>query len=1028
MTLRPPSPEDQALDLECAEILDVLADGIAYFDADGNLAMSNQQYASLLELDAASMITGTAWRTVSGLYRNEGPLPTKPLPGSAPIEVRLGPQNWRRIDWRHMSNGRFIEICSDISALKSRENLLQRHEMVLGTVEKLAHIGYFVMNPETLETTFLSDGILEIAPSLEPSDGQVPYGSLVDRVHPDERDEVAQKTFDAIQNGTSINLEFRALSADGDIQNLWLSNAEIFDADLDQFVRVGLVQDITERVQSEALSQEREALRWAVTESALDCVVTIDAEGKIKEFNPAAERTFGFEKSAVIGKELSETIIPHDLREAHKAGLAHYLKSGEHNVLHQRIEITALHSDGHTFPVELAITPVDVNGMQYFTAYLRDITNRVAAEASLKESERNLKDAQRIAGVGSWEWDTEAGTISWSDELYKIYGVDPKTVTPDATMLGDMIAPDQADEVAAIAMAGLQNGEAYEVDHRIITPTGETKHIRARGEPQVDETGSLIKFVGTVQDFTHLRRVQAELEQAKDEAERASEAKSEFLAMMSHEIRTPMNGVLGTLNLLGQSQLNSEQNALIRLAMSSGETLNLMLSDVLDFSKIEAGRLDLEPVPFRPALLFSDIGEFWRPVVEGKGLTFDLSFAKDIPEVLLGDTGRIRQILNNFLSNAAKFTARGQVKVEVAASALDQDVVELQFSVADTGRGISTADQARVFSEFDQLGAMASDRNGGTGLGLAICRKLSELMKGSVRFESTQGIGSRFICTLPLSKANASQFPKQSASDTEYLAPLTNRLGKAAKVLLAEDNATNQIVAKRMLANMGCHVDLVDDGMQAVEAVSRRDYDVILMDINMPVMDGLETARHLLDRPTGDRTPPMIALTAYAMDQDIKEFNAAGMRGFVAKPIDPTQLHKAMQAALNGEEVSQSAGPAALETDDLIDTDTLNTLLAEFEGAARSRLCASFGNDIAGVISGLEEYLSTGDLQLVERQSHTLKSISGTFGALALQQSAGDVNDTCRSGSNPPEPAEIEELIRLARTTLVVFHSLSEAK
>jgi len=247
-------------------------------------------------------------------------------------------------------------------------------------------------------------------------------------------------------------------------------------------------------------------------------------------------------------------------------------------------------------------------------------------------------------------------------------------------------------------------------------------------------------------------------------------------------------------------------------------------------------------------------------------------------------------------------------------------------------------------------------------------------------------------------------------------------------VLLAEDNATNQIVAKRMLANMGCHVDLVDDGMQAVEAVSRRNYDVILMDINMPVMDGLETARHLLDRPTGDSTPPMIALTAYAMDQDIKEFNAAGMRGFVAKPIDPTQLHKAMQAALNGEEVSQSAGPAALEADDLIDTGTLNTLLAEFEGAARSRLCASFGNDIAEVISGLEEYLSTGDLQLVERQSHTLKSISGTFGALSLQQSAGDVNDTCRSGSNPPEPAEIEELIRLARATLVVFHSLSEEK
>ena len=1028
MTLRPPSSEDHAPDLECAEILDVLADGIAYFDADGTLAMSNKQYASLLSLDPASLSAGMAWQVIAARYRDEEVLPAKPSSDSAPIEIRLGPQNWRRIDWRHMADGRFVEICSDISALKSRENLLQRHEMVLGTVEKLAHIGYFVMNPETLETTYLSDGILEIAPSLEPSDGQVSYGSLVDRVHPDERDDVAQKTFDAIQNGTSINLEFRALTTEGDIQNLWLSNAEIFDADLDQNVRVGLVQDITERVQSEALSQEREALRWAVTESALDCVVTIDADGRIREFNPAAERTFGFEKASVIGKELSETIIPHELREAHKAGLAHYLKSGEHNVLHQRIEITALHAEGHTFPVELAITPVDVNGMQFFTAYLRDITERVAADASLKESERNLKDAQRITGVGSWEWDIEADAISWSDELYNIYGVDADAVAPDAKLLGDMIAPDQADEVAAIAMAGLQNGEAYEVDHRIITPSGETKHIRARGEPQLDDAGNLIKFVGTVQDFTHLRRVQAQLEQAKDEAERASEAKSEFLAMMSHEIRTPMNGVLGTLNLLGQSQLNAEQNALIRLAMSSGETLNLMLSDVLDFSKIEAGRLDLEPVPFRPALLFSDIGEFWRPVIEGKGLTFDMRFAGDIPEVLFGDTARIRQILNNFMSNAAKFTVRGHVKVEVTASALNQGDVELQFSVADTGRGISRADQARVFSEFDQLGATAGDRDGGTGLGLAICRKLSELMKGSVHFESTEGVGSRFICTLPLTKANTSHLPEQSTSATEYLAPLTNSQGHAAKVLLAEDNATNQIVAKRMLANMGCHVDLVDDGMQAVEAVSRRDYDVILMDINMPVMDGLETARHLLSRPTGDHTPPMIALTAYAMEQDIKEFSAAGMRGFVAKPIDPAQLHRAMVAALKGESVQLNPNKTGLDAEDLIDQTTLHTLLAEFDGAARSRLCASFGNDIAEVISGLEEYLSTGDLQLVERQSHTLKSVSGTFGAFALQTNAAEVNDICRSGSKPPQSAEIEELIRLARATLVVFQSLSETK
>lgn len=1007
-------------------VLSMLVDGVAYYDEHAKFVFCNPRYSELLRLDQAFLQEGVPWRSVAHLRKEQCATPMhlrseNESRDQGPIEYHLDIENWRRLDWRPMPDGGFLEICTDITDLKCRENLLHRHETIIQTAEKLAHLGYFVMNPETLETTYLSPGILEIAPTLEPDEGSVAYGSLIDRVHPDDREEVAAKTMDAIQNGTSIMLEFRALTQTGDIQHLWLSNAEVFDIDLAQTVRVGMVQDITDRVVKEAEGREHAALRHAITDSALDCIVTMDASGVIREFNPAAVKTFGFERDQAVGQELANILIPEDLRDAHSQGLKRYLLTGKQKVLHKRIEILGQHADGHIFPVELAIKPVEVNGEVFFTAYLRDISARVAADKLLQESARNLQVAQRIAGVGSWELDACTGACTWSNELYTIYGLEKGTVEPSRELMQSMVPKDQCSEVEALIHYHVDRIEPFEVNHSIVRKTGEVRYVSARGEPQLAQDGSLLKYVGTIQDQTDLRRFQKELQLAKDEAEAASEAKSDFLAMMSHEIRTPLNGVLGTLRVLGQSRLNEDQRSLIRLATTSGETLNLMLSDALDFAKIEAGRLELEAVPYRPGLLISDIAEFWRPVVEGKGLEFDVTLQPNIPKVVIGDTGRIRQILNNFLSNAAKFTDIGCIKVELGVELAADGGSWLSLVVVDTGQGISDEDAPNVFLEFRQLGHHDHERRGGTGLGLAICRKLSEMMGGSVSFQSEPGKGSLFKCVLPLQLGSTDMLPVESENAPHSQKQLQTTAGTVPNVLVVEDNATNQIVASRLLLNMGCRVDCVDDGRQAIEAVARRNYDAILMDVNMPVMGGLEATERLRALPTIGPKLRIIALTAYAMEKDMQSVKKAGMDGFVSKPIIGNQLYRALETVLQNtapHEAAQDTVRTSEQAHAAIQRETLDELLDEFSPEGQQRLVLSICSDVTKAANAIVHAVQEKDLIEVERRSHTLKGVCGTFGAFALQAQAEDINAQCRHHKRLPTIEEAQRVLVASKDAL----------
>jgi len=396
---------------------------------------------------------------------------------------------------------------------------------------------------------------------------------------------------------------------------------------------------------------------------------------------------------------------------------------------------------------------------------------------------------------------------------------------------------------------------------------------------------------------------QAAMARAKSEAEAASLAKSNFLATMSHEIRTPLNGVLGMAQAMAADELSEVQRERLSVVHRSGEALLAILNDVLDLSKIEAGKLELESIEFDLGELAQGAYSAFTALANKKGL----SFALDIGEArgrYMGDPTRIRQILYNLISNALKFTDQGEIRVTAR-----RDAHGLEIAVADTGVGISPENLVRLFQKFDQLDSSTTRRFGGTGLGLAICHELAQLMGGEIMVESEPGKGSRFVVRLPLpvvgeEKPAAQLAPPEPPSD---LKPMRLR------VLAAEDNAVNQLVLKTLLHQLGLEPMVVEDGQSAVEAWTSAEWDVILMDMQMPVMDGLAAtaAIRAAERETGRKRTPIIALTANAMSHQVEQYLAAGMDGHVAKPIAAADLFEQLAAAMReGDEDGEASAVA----------------------------------------------------------------------------------------------------------------------
>ena len=533
-----------------------------------------------------------------------------------------------------------------------------------------------------------------------------------------------------------------------------------------------------------------------------------------------------------------------------------------------------------------------------------DISHMVEALEATERSEQRLTLAMEIADIHVYEMDYQRRELIKAGAEDTFF-TEPKTYEELYRDIYATIDPRDRPAVEAAWQRHVDDGTPYRPEYRVLR--ADDREIWTSGACRLvnDREGRPIRLIGAMQNITERKAAERALLQAKEDAETANRAKSTFLATMSHEIRTPLNGVLGMAQAMAADDLSPLQRDRLDVVRQSGETLLHILNDVLDLSKIEAGKLELEEAEFDISELARGAHAAFTAIANKKGLSFDLAVESEARGVYLGDSTRVRQILYNLVSNALKFTESGEVRVCVARTGDG-----LRLTVADTGIGIPPERLATLFQKFEQADASTTRRYGGTGLGLAICRELAQLMGGAIRAESEPGKGSAFSVTLPLAKSAATHVPSAPEAGGVEAAPM--EVG-ALRVLAAEDNTVNQLVLKTLLHQIGVDPVIVANGELAVAAWAREDWDVILMDVQMPEMDG-PTATGIIrarEAAEGRARTPIIALTANAMAHQVAEYTDAGMDGFVAKPIEVGRLFAALQAVLEPEAVDEGGASVA---------------------------------------------------------------------------------------------------------------------
>ncbi len=552
--------------------------------------------------------------------------------------------------------------------------------------------------------------------------------------------------------------------------------------------------------------------------------------------------------------------------------------------------------------LEIRTAPMP-NGWQVHMS--TDVTEQKALATQLRHGEERLEMALRATGLGLFEYAPMEDMLFLSESWYERFGYAAESDYIRISQLADLSTPGTVDRFRQ-ALVDLLKGvtPTMSVEHEMINAAGQS--IWALTEAQVverNEAGRAVRVVGTTKDISERKRQEAQLREAVERADAASQAKADFLATMSHEIRTPINGVIGLARMLEDAQLPPREASWVTMINSCANTLLGLVNDVLDFSKIEAGQMALDPVETDLHTLLRETGDVFASRAQDKGVGFSVRIDPAVPQWVMADGHRLRQILLNLLGNALKFTSRGAFSMHASVEPLAQPRT-LRIDIADSGIGIAPEALQRLFTRYAQAEASTSREYQGTGLGLSICRDLARLMGGEVTVASTPGVGSTFTVAVPL-VAVASRLVPAAAAPAQDAAP------SQARILLVEDNAINQLVARALITKLGYrNITVAEDGRQAVAQCAQQAFDLVLMDCQMPVMDGYEATRALRD--AGHRMP-IIALTAGAIAQDRERCLATGMNDFLCKPIDGALLAQALQQWLPA-----PATPAPADTPTLL--------------------------------------------------------------------------------------------------------------
>ncbi len=688
----------------------------------------------------------------------------------------------------------------------------------------------------------------------------------------------------ALRFGTPFDLTLAIESAKG--KDLWVRSIGKLVIENDKPVRLyGVFQDLTEsRLVEEKLS--------VIFEYSTDAHLLFDDAGIIDCNNAAVEMLRCKDKAELLS--LHPAIFSPEFQPDGKTSLE---KSKEMDRLayetgYNQFEWIHKKLDGEEFPVEVTLNPVHLNNKKVLLVVWHDISRRKQAEEVIRRNEAMLTESQQLTHSGSWEIDLATGQNFWSKETFRIFGLEPNGVGPDTETYSGMIHPDDRELYRSHIRYAIQNLEPANFDLRIVLPDGRIKFINAIGKPAVDHKGNVVKLFGAIMDIDERKRAEKELIDAKEAAEMAAIAKSQFLSTMSHEIRTPMNAVIGFTNLLLQRNPSSEQMEYLSMLKYSAENLLVLINDILDFSKIEAGKIEFEQVDFNILTLMENIRFGTLHKAQEKGIQLKLMVDSDLNISVVGDPVRLGQILTNLVSNAVKFTKEGKVVISATLIQQDADFVRISFEIEDTGIGIAPDKLENIFDSFTQASSDTTRKYGGSGLGLTITKRLLELQNSSVQVRSEVGKGSVFYFTLDF-KNSLMQFSHRAKG---AVLPSFESL-KGTRILIAEDNAMNVVLMKNFMKQWDIDCDIAENGLVAYELVQKNDYDLILMDLQMPEMDGYQATKNIRMLPGKKYADlPIIALTASAM-LDIKDTAfAVGMNDYISKPFNPNDLYAKIAA------------------------------------------------------------------------------------------------------------------------------------
>ncbi len=719
---------------------------------------------------------------------------------------------------------------------------------------------------------------------------QIKYKSIKDFIFSQDDVKIYNESFELRKIGVSDQFEIQLKRLDGELFWGHFSVSPMLDENHKFYGTVIVLMDVTESKESNYQLQE-------ATENLNQKIKQLNCLFDISDLTSVPGITF----EDILKKSLD--IIPNGLKYSHDVYVEIVFENGVYRSDNYKETPWTYHTPIKIYKKKLGFIKVgyleekptvNKDPFQFSEKILiKSIAEKIAQvmeaknmETALSESREKLYQAQKIAKIGNWEWDLQSGKKTFSDSYFEIMGIAPeRRALFDDDAFKEIIHVDDRNEIIS-QMHKIYSGNYDEINssYRITDHNGNIKHIRATGKINCDEKTRPIMLIGTVQDVTD-QVVNQELKNNIEIAVKTSEIKQQFLANMSHEMRTPMNGILGMIDFLMKTNLSEEQFDYALTIKNSSESLLNIINDVLDLSKIEAGKLMLKPVDFSLFETLKKVKGLFSALTKQKVLDFNINIDKNVPEFIRADENRLLQVITNLISNAVKFTPEGSVELNIMLKNKDDKDLELFVEVSDTGIGISEEAMGFLFKPFSQIDTSLNRSHEGTGLGLSICRSIVKLMNGDIGVKNNiKGKGTTFYFSFNAVLLDKKILPSQSriiSDDTE--------LNLNIDVLLVEDKIINQKIIKMMLENAGCRVKLAYNGQQALDIMESSKFDIIFLDIQMPVMDGVTANKHM--RKRFDDLPPIIALSANALEGDAEKYINAGMDDYISKPVRSEDLY-----------------------------------------------------------------------------------------------------------------------------------------